>query len=221
MESKTSIFIRCFLAVVLAAAALPNEAANGAGHQCALLLQQNPPDAGIVTPAPGIHRFAMNSTITLTAVANPGYQFLYWLGDVAEPTSNRTTVRLDVPKIVIAVFERTEFEIAITPGQFVVQGAPIGGAFGPAGIYARRGFSAARGVRRPPRRPPFQPPEVPDFPVPGEEDEFPVPVPEPTTMTLLAIGTLLISSRRRNKICGLSTQRASANENMKETELSR
>jgi hypothetical protein len=165
----------------------------------ALLLQQEPAEGGTITPAAGIHRFALNTTVTLTAVAKPGYQFVYWLGDVGDAVANRTTVYVDGPKIVIAVFERAEFELL----EFneMPTSAPGGGAIASAGAFGPRGFGGGGG-RRPPkfrRPPPFEPPEQPDFPVPGDSDDFPVPVPEPGTAGLLALGSLCAVVRRRTR----------------------
>jgi hypothetical protein len=36
---------------------------------------------------------------------------MYWLGEVANPTSSRTVVYIDKPKIIVAVFDRSEYEI--------------------------------------------------------------------------------------------------------------
>ena len=74
----------------------------------ALLLQQTPSKGGAITPTAGVHHFELNSEITLTAAPKPGYQFLYWLGDVSDPAATKTVVYLDKPKIVIAIFGRTE-----------------------------------------------------------------------------------------------------------------
>ena len=51
----------------------------------ALLIQQSPSDGGSVTPAVGIHYFAPGEEVELVALAEPGYQFLQWLGDVSDP----------------------------------------------------------------------------------------------------------------------------------------
>ena len=63
----------------------------------ALLLQQTPSKGGAITPIAGVHHFELNSEITLTAVPKPGYQFLYWLGDVSDPGATKTVVYLDKP----------------------------------------------------------------------------------------------------------------------------
>jgi len=83
----------------------------GQGGEYALMMQQTPPDGGTVTPQLGINSYGTNKVITLTATPAPGYQFLYRLGDVSEAGSMTTTVVLDCPKIILAVFERTEYEV--------------------------------------------------------------------------------------------------------------
>jgi hypothetical protein len=164
-----------------------------------LLLEQTPVEGGVITPEAGVHRFGLNTTVTLTAVPNPGYQFVYWLGDVSDATANRTTVYLDAPKIVIAVFERAEFDL-LEPSEMSTSG--LGGPVVPSRVPSGPGGFGAPGARRPPsfRRPrPPEPPEQPDFPVPGDSDDFPVPVPEPATAALLALGGLSAIIRRRPK----------------------
>ena len=71
----------------------------------ALLIQQTPAEAGTVSPEAGVHHFELNANVTLKAVARPGYQFVCWMGDVSQPTAPATVVRLDSPKIVVAVYE--------------------------------------------------------------------------------------------------------------------
>jgi hypothetical protein len=167
-----------------------------------LMLQVTPRQSGTVSPAEGVHRFELHSAVTLTATPKPGYQFLYWLGDVSDPTSSNTIVLLDAPKIIIAVFEQTEFELAAV--EMVPQNSPVGGAFF-TGVGLGRGGIAAGGARRPDefrlsRPTPPEPPEPPDFPVPEPGDDFPVPVPEPATAVLFAGGILLM--RIRSTVCG-------------------
>ena len=74
----------------------------------ALLLQQSPARGGVVIPNEGVHHFESQSKVTLNAIPKPGYQFLHWLGDVSDPSSSRTVVCTDKPKIVIAVYEQVE-----------------------------------------------------------------------------------------------------------------
>jgi hypothetical protein len=80
------------------------------GEGVALLLQQSTPEGGTVTPQIGVHQFDPGTEITLTATPNPGYQFVLWIGDVIDPTSSSTTLHLDSPKIIVAVFEKLEYE---------------------------------------------------------------------------------------------------------------
>lgn len=76
----------------------------------ALLIQQSPADGGMVTPGAGVHKFDVGQSVPLSAMPRPGYRFLYWLGDVSKTSSSNTSVSLDSPKMVIAVFERESFE---------------------------------------------------------------------------------------------------------------
>jgi hypothetical protein len=155
-----------------------------------LLLQQTPPEAGKVTPAVGVHHFDLNTDVTLTAVPKPGYQFVYWLGDVSDPTDNSTIVYLDAPKIVIAVFERAEYELLVVDE--IPRSAPVGGLFASPADFGRLGFGGLGGRR--PRK--FRRPEPPE---PEEPDDFPVPIPEPATAILLGLGGLFAFVGRRKK----------------------
>ena len=154
----------------------------------ALLLQQAPPQGGIITPDVGVHHFDLNTDVTLTAVPRPGYQFIYWLGDVSDPTANRTVVYLDAPKIVVAIFERAEYKFLDV--QERAQSTPGGGLFAGAADYARQGFGGGGGRRPNGPRPPDQEPQP-------EPDDFPVPIPEPATVCLLGLGGLILLPRRR------------------------
>jgi hypothetical protein len=171
--------------------------AYGQTNELVLLLQQTPTEAGTVDPGIGVHRFEVNADVTLTASPKPGYQFVCWLGDVSNATSNATVVHLDAPMIVIAVFEQARYEYLV-PTE-VVRSAPIGGLVPFRGDYGRGGFGAPGGKRPHKFRAPSLPEqeEPPEFPVPEEPEsqDFPVPVPEPTTVTLLALGALLARSR--------------------------
>jgi len=161
----------------------------------ALLLQQVPENAGTITPGTGVHYLQQNTSVTLTAVPRPGFQFVYWLGDVREPTLNRTTTYLDAPKIVVAVFERDEYELE--DAAVIVQSIPgglRGGLRARAADYSRQGYSGGGGRRPSVRRPSAKPPEPP-LPPP----EVPVPIPEPATILLLALGSYLAFAGRRSK----------------------
>jgi len=158
----------------------------------ALLLQQTPPNGGSITPVTGVYYFDLNTEVALTAVPEPGYQFVYWLGDVSDPTANSTVAFLDAPKIIIAVFERVKYEFLITEG--TSQSAPGGGLIASGADYSQQGGGGGGGRRPPKFRPPGppEPPKPEDFPVPE-------PIPEPTTGVLLIIGGLAVLTRRRAK----------------------
>jgi len=167
----------------------------------ALLLQQTPVQGGTISPGIGIHRFAINTDVTLTAVPRPSYQFVYWLGDVSDPTANNTTTYLDGPKIIIAVFERVKYELLAAEERS--QSTPGGGLRPSAGDYARSGGGGGGPGRKPhkqrPQPQPQPPEELEELPVPERGDDFPVPIPEPATGILLVLGSLFAFTGRGPK----------------------
>lgn len=167
--------------------------------QTTLMVQQSPPDGGTVTPAVGVYDFAPNSEVTLTAVPKPGYQFVYWLGDVSDATSARAVTYLNTPKIIIAVFVRSEYEFLL--GSDAIRSMPIGGMYASARDYGNQGGGGAS-IGRPPSFSPPRPPENnQNVPVPEPHNiPIPEPVPEPATGVLLILGGLLTSFIRRKKI---------------------
>ena len=152
-----------------------------------LLLQLSPVQGGTITPGPGIHQFGLNAIVTLTAVPKPGYQFVYWLGDVIDPTSSRTTVYLDLPKIVMAVFEQAEYQFLAEEAAGTPE--PDSRMSASAGDYSRQGYEGGGAKRQ----------KTPHFSQPEQKDDFPVPVPEPVTGILLALGGLLAARRVANR----------------------
>ncbi|MGH2271012.1 InlB B-repeat-containing protein [Anaerohalosphaeraceae bacterium U12dextr] len=76
----------------------------------ALLLQSSPVDGGRVSPGNGVHRVQIGDQVKVVAVPSTGYRFLYWIGDVGEVGTAQTFVRMDSPKLVVAVFEREQFD---------------------------------------------------------------------------------------------------------------
>lgn len=152
-----------------------------------LLIEHSPAKAGRVTPNSGTHRYAANATVPLSADPQPGYQFAYWLGDVTDPDASRTTVTVNEPKVVVAVFRPVEKnhldDRAQTGGG--------GGGFGPGALiptathFSIPGWGPSGGARA----------RKGAVPVP-----VPVPVvvtPEPSTIALLALGALVLRQRRR------------------------
>ena len=140
-----------------------------------------------------------------------GYQFLYWLGDVSSTSGPDTTISVDSPKLVVAVFAREDFDEEL-PGAGVVDGqfAPGGGRRGfnpiqsPGSINPGIDFDDRRPRRFTPEPPPVDPDEIP---VPGDNneidniDDIPVPgdneVPEPATVLLLGLGSSVLLKRTR------------------------
>ena len=171
----------------------------------ALLLEQSPAEGGRITPAAGLHQYDKYADVVLTAVPNPGFQFVYWLGDVSDATASTTIVYLNSPKIVIAVFERVRYEYmtVVDRAQLSVGRSEL---ISSARDYARTEAGSGSGRRPPPEFERPKPPKEPEFPVPQQgEPEFPVPVPEPATAALLALGAALIATKRGTKQSAANT----------------
>jgi hypothetical protein len=175
----------------------------------ALMLEVTPSQGGYLNIAPGVHSYDRFAEVTLTATPKPGYQFVYWLGNVTDATTGTTTVLLDSPKIVIAVFERSKFEMVGLENDYV-SGGEGGGGLVRSGGLSDTSLEQAIGRSRqqnfhPPKKPNNNIPEdvtndIPnDVPVPDNgKGDIPVPVPEPATITLLFTGFLVLAKRRRN-----------------------
>jgi hypothetical protein len=153
----------------------------------ALLLQQTPSKGGVTTPTAGVYHFDLNSEVTLVAVPKPGYQFVYWLGDVSDPSATSTLVYLNKPKIIVAVFEETEY------GGLLTEGSPSGGGGAGGGMVRNAvnfghtgGMSTGAGGKKSIIHKHVYP-------------EIPEVIPEPSTVILLALGSLFAFTRRRAK----------------------
>ncbi|MBL7214604.1 MAG: PEP-CTERM sorting domain-containing protein [Phycisphaerae bacterium] len=178
-----------------------------------LLIQQSPVGAGSVSPGAGVHKIQIGQTVSLSAIPKQGYRFLYWLGDVSATGTPDTTIQLNSPKMVVAVFTRQEYEEEL-PGVSLIKGAYAGGGGGgrligtpmqsPAGVNPG-GYSyynpgdVINNIDYPDSD------ETPDddIPVPdNDNDDIPVPnedgteVPEPSTILLLAFGSIAFFRRK-------------------------
>ena len=71
--------------------------------QYQLITGVNLSTAGTVSPASGGY-YNAGAIVNLAASANPGYKFLSWTGNVANPNSASTTVTMTQPQTVIADF---------------------------------------------------------------------------------------------------------------------
>lgn len=178
-----------------------------AAEDCyALLIQSSPPDGGTVTPETGIHKMQIGQTVNLVAKPKPGYRFMYWLGDVSSTSGLDTTVSIDSPKLVVAVFSKEDFDEELPGETGIHNGQPSFGrggryinpvrspsAVNPSGYYDGPGYFFNR-RKKPPET------ENDDVPIP-DGDDIPVPgdneVPEPATMFLLALGGTIALKRKK------------------------
>ncbi len=157
-----------------------------------LMLEQSPSDAGRITPGAGIHRFIPNTQIEISAIPQKGFQFAYWLGDVSDPTASTTKVSLNDSKAVIAVYE----PMSPVPGEnenIRMNGGGTGGGGG-GGNGLRPSYADFFSV-------PFSAPggsisggQSATYQIIASE-----PVPEPTTLCILGLGSLALARSRRKR----------------------
>jgi hypothetical protein len=88
-----------------------------------LSMAVNPSKGGTTDPAAGDHDYDVGTEVKITAIANPGWEFSKWIGDVADPKLTETTVTMDADKEVIAKFCEIP-RLAVDPDtQYVVADA--------------------------------------------------------------------------------------------------
>jgi hypothetical protein len=187
MKRSITIFTAVTLAMVftIAGAIKP---AYGSNRAVELLIQQSPTKGGKIKPTAGIHHFAQDSEVTVTALAQTGYRFAHWLGDVSDPKAISTTVQLDGSKVIVAVFEPVEYDFLT--GEKVIRTAGGGGGrgrlFPVAPDYSRHGFSDG-GVSS----------VVPKTSSSSSPIEYTVSIPEPATVLILGLGVLFAKRTAR------------------------
>jgi hypothetical protein len=178
-----------------------------------LLVEQTPIEGGVVTPGAGVHDFKPGQTVTVTAAPRPGYQFVRWMGDVSARDAGTTTVTLDSPKVLVAVFERVEYQLS-TPAQEPragTGGSSAGGSrdTGAARLVAQNPNVGGGGGVSPASTPLYHRPSyyygnpntVNNNVNPPVNDGLPVPdggeVPEPTTILVMGLGAVMGLARRK------------------------
>ncbi len=158
-----------------------------------LLLQQTPTQGGVITPNTGIYHYAPNSEVTLTAMPKPGFRFVYWLGDVSEPTTSYTVVQLNEPKIVVAVFEPINNEALVASENLPAGGSGgyyTGGGLSPSATDFGRPTATIMGGGAGPR---LQGPVLLSL----QANDGMAETPEPATGVLLVLGSMFVFARRR------------------------
>ncbi|MBN1465107.1 hypothetical protein JXA02_05050, partial [candidate division KSB1 bacterium] len=78
---------------------------KGASPRHDLTLLVSPQNAGVTAPEEGTHTYDENEIVNITTLPSPGYVFTKWTGNVADPTSQTTTIQMTGPQIVIANFD--------------------------------------------------------------------------------------------------------------------
>lgn len=81
--------------------------------QSTLTIAVNPAGTGITSPAAGVHTFTTGETVTVIAVPMPGYRFVSWSGEVANPANDTTSIVLNSNKLIIANFASNTYTLTL------------------------------------------------------------------------------------------------------------
>ena len=79
-----------------------------------LTVAVDPSGGGTTTPVVGTHSYLADAVVNLSALANTGFEFDYWDGDVLDPNSADTTITMDANKSVTAHFYTATSPISFT-----------------------------------------------------------------------------------------------------------
>lgn len=172
LTQRSSLAVAVVLALGLAAR---GHAQTSAYELC---IEQSPAQAGKLSPDSGTHRFSPDEVVVLSAEPQPGYQFAYWLGDVSDPKSQRTTIQVNSSKMVVAVFQPAHQDY---PEEVLIGSGGGGGMAATRIDLSTPGWSIGGGGGK----------------VKSEVITVPVPVPEPATILLLTLGALGLRRRLR------------------------
>jgi len=166
-----------------------------------LFVKKSPNYGGVVTSRTGIKSGGVR-LVNISATPRQGYQFVHWLGDVSDPSNSSTTIILETPKVVIAVFEREQLKI---PSSSITGSAGSGyGSSSSSYAASSRRYSSGTGYSISPASsrgykiiPPVR---IPNYPGPAITPEAETEVtPEPATVLLLSTGVLLIARKKRRQ----------------------
>jgi hypothetical protein len=165
--------------------------------EVALLLQQSPAQGGVIIPDVGMYRFAPDEEVAIEAVPKSGYEFVYWLGDVVDPTASKTVAYLNKPNIIIAVFQPITYE-SLLAGGGISRGVRTQGLFHGVGLGSdTEAFAGSVSTSTDSRgRPTADNTEGQAEPIIPPEPVVP-PIPEPATILLLGLGGLALLRNRR------------------------
>ena len=201
MNIKRMVMMNLKHVLILVVAVTLYSAGISPAQNTSLMIQKSPSNGGTVSPAGGVHGMEAYTEVRISAVPNTGYEFVYWLGDVADPASSNTTMYLGGPKIVIAVFQRSQYE-SLAAAEYA-KSRPNTGL-----VANRVSISAAGAVS--PAGPTY---DLPDYSIPDIDQEAlediltpnlpddvlvpDEPIPEPATVILLGTGWAIMAGKKR------------------------